>query len=57
VVAHICNSSTWEAKAGGSKVQGQPVLCSKFKAINPDPFSNRKKKKKQAKEGTERNLL
>jgi hypothetical protein len=26
MVIHICNPSTWEAKAGGSHVQGQPWL-------------------------------
>lgn len=27
-----CNLSTQEVTAGGSKVQGQPQLCSKFEA-------------------------
>jgi hypothetical protein len=26
VVAHTCNSSTWEAEVGGQRVQGQPAL-------------------------------
>jgi hypothetical protein len=29
VVTHACNSSTWEAEAGGSRAQGQPGLHSK----------------------------
>jgi hypothetical protein len=29
LVAHACNSSIWEAEAGGLKVQGQPGLHSK----------------------------
>lgn len=29
VVAHTCNSSTWEAESGKSQVQGQPRLHSK----------------------------
>jgi hypothetical protein len=32
MVAYTCNPSTWEARAGGSKVQSQPGLHSKFKA-------------------------
>jgi hypothetical protein len=38
VLAHICNSSTWEA--GGSQVQGQPGLFNNI-------FSQKKKKKKK----------
>jgi hypothetical protein len=30
-VVHACNPNTWEAKAGGSQVQGQPGLHNKFK--------------------------
>jgi hypothetical protein len=28
MVSHTCKSSTWEAEAGGSRVQGQPELHS-----------------------------
>jgi hypothetical protein len=40
VLAHICNSSTWEA--GGSQVQGQPGLFNNI-------FSQKKKKEEEEK--------
>jgi hypothetical protein len=39
VVVHVCNPSTWETDAGGSKVQSQAILHRKT-------LSQKKKKKK-----------
>jgi hypothetical protein len=32
MVAYKCNTSTWEAEAGGSQIQGHPSLHSEFEA-------------------------
>ena len=32
MIAHAYNPNTWEAEAGGSRVQGQPQQCNKFEA-------------------------
>jgi hypothetical protein len=32
MVVHACNSTTWESESGGSQVQVQSELHSKFKA-------------------------
>jgi hypothetical protein len=32
MVEHSCNLRTWEAEAGGSQIQGQPELHSRFQA-------------------------
>jgi hypothetical protein len=39
MMAYICNSSTWEAEAGGLQDPGQPQLQSKtlFQQPNPRP--------------------
>jgi hypothetical protein len=43
VVVHSCNPSTWEAKAGGLRVPGQPGLQNDSLSL--------KKKKKSGEEG------
>jgi hypothetical protein len=32
LVAHTCNSSTWEEKADKAGIQGLPLLCKEFRA-------------------------
>ena len=36
LVVHACNPSTWEAEAGGLRVQGRPGLCGETPAKNKE---------------------
>lgn len=47
ITAHTCKSSTWEEKAGGSRVQGHLQLYSKFKAAWLCKTLSQKGKKKK----------